>query len=598
MTPARLALPVVLTLPLLLGAQQPAAPEALKDVSLEASAFELADQLWRNASYEVAGEYLEKFLTELPKSGLAPEARYRLAAAYLLLGKSAEAKAAFEKLVQDHFASPWAQLALTAHYDEEGLIKLVDAKRKQAREAHQPEEAQAGLKLLDLHARRFPQGGKSKEELAYRRGDCCRLAGDEVGFASAMKQVVDLDKDGDWGKLATVRLAGLAAFPAKMDELVRLSVGDAEQNRVFLDLAEQALPTLKGEALIKCLSYQARCLPEERKEQRRALHRRIRKEFPTSPWAAESAFWLAEAAFADKEFEQAKAGYLDLAARYPHSPRAAQARRWAGWIDEREATGRELEQLVKGLLARLSAPTGGFAFRFRGEDAGHHKSLAARFAYQSATNDTFISLRLGELSVLLANNKDGFWYQPAGRAELVKGPPTKLPRPTVVAQPDLANRHLSFGFGINGDDQAPPASPFQVHPDLAPALVAGLQGLGHVHVEKGKEADKKAGAVVRLELAASSWDATEPTAVEVVVSSGGGLAEVRGSWCNAGGRKLTATVSDIVLGETLPAEVFAVKVPAGITVRPVQMFNVLEVWADAMRLLAVVGQEVKGDARK
>ena len=121
---------------------------------------------------------------------------------------------------------------------------------------------------------------------------------------------------------ARLSLAGPSAFPAMADELVRLQAGDGEQNLAFLDLADKALPRLKGDDLIKFLAYQARGLPAERKEQRRDLHRRIVKEFPASPWAAESAFWLAEAHFADKEFDQARAGYLELATRYPQSPRA------------------------------------------------------------------------------------------------------------------------------------------------------------------------------------------------------------------------------------------------------------------------------------
>jgi TolA-binding protein len=100
MSAVRRGLLAALALPLLLGAQEPPAPKA---VSLEAGAFELADRVWRSGTYDVAAEYLDKFLAEHPGSDRAPEARYRLAAGYLLLGKADAARAAFEKLVQDHF---------------------------------------------------------------------------------------------------------------------------------------------------------------------------------------------------------------------------------------------------------------------------------------------------------------------------------------------------------------------------------------------------------------------------------------------------------------------------------------------------------------
>jgi TolA-binding protein len=595
---ARPGLLAVVALPLLLGAQEAPAPKAPKAVSLEQGCFELADQVWKTGAYDVAAEYLAKYLAEHPSSTQAPEAGYRLGAAYLLLGKTAEAKTAFEKLVADHFPSPWAQLALTAHYDEDSLVKLADAKRKRAREARRPEEAREALKVLELHAHRFPQGARSKEEMAYRLGDCSLLAGSESGFQSAMTKVTELDKDGDWGKLAAIRLAGAAAIPGKMDELVRLGAGEHEQDAVFLDLAEQALPRLKGDDLIKCLYYKARCLPQDRKEQRLELYRRIVKDYPASPWAAECAFWLAEAQFADKEFDKARAAYLDLAAKYPHSPRAAQARRWAGWLGERDATGKELARVLGGLVRRLADARGGFAFRLQAGDSAQGKKMAVRFAYQGRTNDGYLSIRFGDTAVLLANNKDGFWYQPVGRPELVKAPRTTLPRPSLVAKTDPANNQLSFGMGVTSDEKAEAASPFQVSADVAPALTALVQAFGHVRVEKRHAGGGPARTVIVVQVAAASWDATEPATIEVELGPKDRLAEVRGTWARDGGRTITATIADIVLGDTLPEAAFAVAVPAGVTVRTVEAFNMMELWADGMRLFAMLGQQVKNDLKK
>jgi tetratricopeptide (TPR) repeat protein len=474
----------------------------------------------------------------------------------------------------------------------------VDARRKRAREARKPDEARTALQILDLWARRFPQSARGKEEMAYRRGDCCRLAGDDGGFRDAMHKVIELDKNGDWGKLAAVRLAGPAGLASCMDELVRLSAGEREPAAVFLDLADGVLPALKSDALVKCLYYKARCLAADRKEQARELYRRVLKEFPTSPWAAESAFWLAEAHFDDKEYDKARAGYLELAAKYPHSPRAAQARRWADWLGEREAMAPELDRAVRGLCRRLTEARGGFAFDLRADDSEQGTRLRARLAYDAGANQAYLSLRCGDFSVLVANNKDAFWYRPPGREEMVKAPPLELPRAGLVANGDPVNNRINCGFGVGAQAPGDPGSPFQLSPGLAPALVSSLQTLGHLHVEKRPAGEGKARTVVRLQTVNSSWDATEPFDVELVLDADGRPVEIRGSWSKGGGRTLTATVSDLVLGGALPPAAFAVTVPEGVTVRPVESFNPMELWADAFRLMGVLGQQVKNELKK
>jgi TolA-binding protein len=584
----------VAALPVALAAQnttldvKPPAP-------LDQARFELADGAWRGGRYDEAAQFLEELLKDFPTSSLAPEAGYRLGATYLLLGKTAEAKETFDKLVEKHFDSPWAQLVLTAHYEEEPLAKLADARRKQARTAKCREDARAALKLFELYQRRFPNGSKSKEEVAYKMADSQLLAGDLDFYRAGLKKVVELDADGDWGKLAAIRLAGKAAFARNMDQLVRLSAGDAEQKTVFLEMAREGLPDLRGEDRARCLSYQAHCLPADKKEERRGLYRQIRNEHPGSPWAAEAVFWLAEMSYRDKDLTQTRALYKELADRYPQSPRAELARRWARWIDEQDATSKGLQALIAVLVRQLTQERGGLAFRLEAGDK-EGKTLSLRFAWQERTQDALFQLTYREARMLLANNKDGMWYHPCGQAGLIKAPRMKLPSPHLVVKADPVTRDLGFNMAVSSDDEPSPSAAIQLAPAVPEVLQSWLQSLCHVHLER-PQAGGPVRQIVRLEWATDCWDSRKPTEIEIELDADGRLLQVRGLFWRDDQHRSSAVVSDIVLGGTVPPAAFVVAVRPGTEVRTVEQINPCELMADGMRLFAVLSQQLKADLK-
>jgi TolA-binding protein len=597
MRSARRCLPAAVVLPLLLAAQAaPPTSELKPPAPLDQSQFELADQIWKTSTPEAAAAALEDFLKEHPQSAHAPEARYRLAAAQVLMGKAAEAKATFEKLVEDHFASPWAQLALMTHFEEDALGKLADARRVEARDKKDAERARTAVKLYELYARRFPKGSKSKEELAYKTGDCLLVARDQEGFRTSLRQAQELDKDGGWGKLAAIRLAGVAAFAQNMDQLVRLSVGDGEQKSVFLSLADEAVASLQGEDRIKCLSYQAHCLPTAQKDQRHALLRQVLKDYPASPWAAEAAYWLAEDAFADKAFARAKADYRELAAHYPQSPRAALATRWAGWIEEQDATCTRLTKVLEGVLRRLAQAKGGFAFHLQTAGDGS-KNVDVNFAWQNATQDALFRLRLADAEVLLANNKEALWYRPFGHPGCLKAPRIQLPSPRFALQEDPAANRVNFNFGISTDAPADGGSPFQVSPQTAGLLVNCLHPTFHIHFDPPATAGQ-APRVLRLELAVDSWDSHKPAEITVELDADDQPVAVRGTFWRDDQHKTTATIGGLVLGGPLPQSAFTVSLPPGTDVRGVEAINMFDLFSDGMRLLALLTKQVKDELKK
>src|SRR5262249_33443942 len=109
---------------------------------------------------ETAVLSFQDLLRDFPRSPLAPEAAYRLAAAHLLQGNVGMAGHFHGVLIRDYFASPWAQLALHYHFTEEQILRVADELRQRGREAR-PELARAG-KLYQLCLDRAREKNKTE----------------------------------------------------------------------------------------------------------------------------------------------------------------------------------------------------------------------------------------------------------------------------------------------------------------------------------------------------------------------------------------------------------------------------------------------------
>src|SRR5262249_45069997 len=153
-----------------------------------------------------------------------------------------------------------------------------------ARETGQRQLAQNALKLYHLYHQRYPNGS-GRDSLPYKTADCCLLCDQQDEFRAGMEYVAQMDRQGPWGPLPSIRLAGPAHFREHMDELFHLAAPDDEEDLAFLDLADQALPILKGEDRVKCLYYKARCLPESRRAEALKLYRTIVRKYPRAEMA-------------------------------------------------------------------------------------------------------------------------------------------------------------------------------------------------------------------------------------------------------------------------------------------------------------------------
>jgi outer membrane protein assembly factor BamD (BamD/ComL family) len=554
--------------------------------------FKQAAASWDKGAYDQAAGSLEEFLRAQPHSRHAAEARYKLGSAYLLLGKGAEARTAFADLARNHFQTPWAHLALAAHYDEPSLAQLAEDKLRQARASRQAEDANAAIRVFDVYARRFPQGKTSWDEVVYKMAGCYLLAGkDEAGLAG-LKKVAEHDREGPWGKLAAIRLAGPTAFREHMDELMNLEGVKEEHSNLFLELAEKALPDLEGEDRVKCLYYQACCLRDDSKERRLALYESIVAEHPGSPWAAEAAFAIAEHHFAEKDFDLARAAYVDMAERYPLSPRAAVARRWARWAAHQEEARAALQEAVTQVLHQICEGAGGYAFRLELPACKDlPRPVQVRFAWQGESQDAYLGVHYGDTGIELANNQDGLWCHLLDQVASVTHVKQRLPLPParLWAQEDPILHMTTCGLGLTTDRESTAASAAQALPVLTRGLGELVSARDHLHRAVRRDGEGQERVVIVCESAARNDP--RPVRVEVELNAAGKPHEVRYYDREDGHRKM-ARLTDIVLGEQLPASTFEVHVPAGVEVRTLDQIDPFALFAHAFRMMSVLGNDL------
>jgi TolA-binding protein len=553
----------------------------------EAALFAAGNAALDGGALPEAAAKFEALLKDFPRSKHAPEACHKLACAYLLQGRGEDAKNTFVRLARDHFNSAWGQLSVVAYLGHKQVGDLADEWREKARRPGAAEDAAAAARLYQAYAARFltgPQpapGAKARPEVLFKLADCLRRLGRDSESRAGLTQVRDTDKAGNWGKLAALYLADGAAFKAGLKDFPALNAIGNEGWSAFLEVSERHLPELKGDERACCLCCRACCLAGlSRAAEAADLRRAVIKEFPGSAHAADCAFWLAEEHFHAGRRDEAKAAFLALAEKYPTSPRAVAARRWAGWADESDAAWKEAEGALAALIRRAARPGTGLAFTFRSAPAGG-PGLRARLAVQDG-HHALLDVSCGDSALLLVNGPEGTWYRGPGQAAVLRlRQPMETPVPRVAVTVDPAAQSFSLGGNLVPEGQAPGAPLLSLPPELAGVLVARLRTTAHLHREVRKGDDGKARVAFQLESARPGCP--EPSALTVTLAADGQLHEVELVYPAADGKPARRALTDIVLGEKLPEDLFHFAAPPGTAVKDGEALNLFEIMAALMK---------------
>jgi TolA-binding protein len=567
----------------------------------ERALFDKACDAFNKSEMGPASTALNDFLRDFPKSALAPEAAFKLSAAQGLQGKCAESLQARDRLVHDYITSPWALLILCTQYDEKQLLALANERRlKGIKENSNPDYGSA-LGIYNLCLKRCGEKAKQSpmaqnevtetgKEALYRMGDCLHRLGQEEPFKSVMQQIQAADAQGSWGKLATVRLGDDHVFQDHMDDLLNMHVAGDEELHVFLELADKHVAKLDGDALIKCLYYKARCRAGlQESDKAVTLCQEVIARHPKSKWAAESMMYMAEQEFDKGDTARAKALYLDLAKKYPDSPRAAQARAWAGWLDNADKDWKELQELLVSLALKGSAGKGAFSLRVSRQAEGGGKSIEGRVAFQDAQH-YLLSLAVGPAAFLVAKNDEGQWCRFLDRPEVIKCKKgADMPLPQLIVKDD-AQFSFNWGFGAQAPAQSGP--PIQIAPKAAEVYVGQWKKLFHLKKEKAAE-----GRVV-YRLQQPTWEHQKPVEYEIMIDATKAIQKIRLTLYNDKAEKSVWTITDLCIGGPLPDKVLKPELSSDLTVRTVEELNPMEVFSGVMRLFTVFMEAAGTDGKK
>jgi outer membrane protein assembly factor BamD (BamD/ComL family) len=594
---------VIIAVALLAAGESSLGQEKPKSATQEWERFQKACESFNSGAMDAACSALNDFLRDFPKSALAPEAAFKLSAAYGLQGKGAESAQARERLVRDYMNSPWTFYILCTQYDEKQLLGLANERRLKGINEQSNADITAALCIykvcLDRCNQRANQSPMAKNEVQntgkealYRVGDCLYSLGQEEPFKAIMHQVQAADGDGQWGKLAATRLGDAHAFQERMDELLNLHTADNEELRVFLELADKHAAALDADAQVKCLYYRARChLGLQEIDKALPLCRQVIDKHPKSPWAAEATMYLAEHHFSKGDAAKAKAMYKELAQKYPDSPRAAQARAWVGWLDHADKNWKEVEDLLADLAQKGNAGKGAFSLRVSRQSGGGGKTLEGRVAFQDAQH-YLLSLTIGPAAFLLAKNKDGSWFRLTDRPEVIK---TKkgadVPLPQIVAQDD---GQLSFKWGFG--DQALPQTgpPVQIAPKAAAAFAGRWKTTFHLSKEHAPAT--KGYNLYRLQQ--PTWEHQQVTDIEIELDATKKIQEIRITLYNDKAEKFVWVISDLCVGGPLPEKVLNPELAPGLAVHEVEELNPMEIFSGVMRLFSLAMEAAGANAKK
>jgi hypothetical protein len=561
-----------------------------------AALFDTGSAALNRVALPEATQKFEALLKDFPRSKYAPEAAYKLACAYVLQGRCDDAKLAFVRLPRDFFNSPWGQLSALLHLDPKQLGDLANEKREQARQPGGAEAAVTALRLYQVYGIRFlccpqpPAGAMARAEVQFKMADCLHHLGQDREWRAGLVQVRDQDKDGNWGKLAALYL-GDTALPAAVKDFPALNTIGNEAWTAFLEVSDRHLAGLHGDDNARCLCCRAYCLAGlNRAQDAAAVRRTVIRDFAGSASAADCAFWLAEEDFRAGRRAEAKAAFLDLAAKYPNSPRTATVRRWAAWVDEGDAAWKEVAGVLTALIGRVSQPGTGFAFTLRTTSAAGRPILHARLAIQDS-HHTFLEISCGDSTLLLVNTPEGTWYHGPDQATVLHLPqPMDLPVPRLAVTVDPVAQTFSANGNLVPEAQSPGQPLLSLPSALAPLFVAKARDQIHLHREVRKSKDGC--ALVTFQIEYTRFGRPEPDVATVTLGDGGKIREIELAVLSDD-KPMRWTLTDLVLGEKLPADRFHFTPPAGTSVKNVAVINPFEIMAAVMKLVQALAADAQ-----
>lgn len=513
----------------------------------------------------------EDFVRRYPKSGRAAQAAYQSGCAYLLMQKTNEANEAFKRLASNHFDSPWALLALQLHMDAATLLGLADDLRSQGKTKRAPALTERAAGLYVLFGQRFANDNRTKGEVVYKWADCARRLGKEAEAATAIQNLTRADQ-GDWSKLAAFRLGARDKFQAQMSDLLDLAT-NGEERALFLELADRFQQELPKDARLQCQYLRGHCVEGA---ERLTLFRGLCQDQFDSPWAGEAAFFLAEHAFEKGKYAEAQEVYRALAARHANGPRAKRLTAWATWIDQHAEDQKELQRLVVECLNKFDGKKGGVGVTLNIEADTLPFPIDARIAY--CDRQVLLRASLGDVGFACGLQRPNVtWYRFLNQATMQRVEKSALPILTFkVNEFPKGSVNFQWALAMNQDPAA--VCDIEIDPAVGAIVAAKLTQGKHFHRQP-----KPDGSVDFI----FEWPHRNPNVEQTLTvqfSKQGSLHQMNYQSSNGAGKKFLVVAKDLVFGEPIPREQFAMPNQPGIEVRHLQQVNPWEIFAQMMNL--------------
>lgn len=555
-------------------AYQPAFGQASK----ESAALDGANASFNIGAVQLAASQYQDFLREYPSSASLAEVRYKMFVISSLKLDIANMQKYSDQLIEQHFDSPWACHILMTHCDANRLLAIANQKRKVVDVSKQKPEWERAVRVLQIFMGRFANDKQHQPEVIYKMGDCMRRLGRPEAIP-VLKQVVAIDAEGDWGKLARFWLEDAGYFQKNMDSLAFMQIADNENHLAYLDLVDLHGKNLTPAERAKCLCLQASCLMSlDRKSAAKALWEKVLKEEAASPYAGESAFWLAELAFQESDFVRAREQFRQFAEQFPKHPRAEQARAFEQGLAELDASWQELGQVLQVMYRHcVGKPEPTMSMQLSLSTGNPVKVLNGRFAYQDVQH-MLAQLTWAGGGVVVANNDQGGWFGIYERGLFIQAKQkidVPLPAFTIDRGPD---GKFNF-FGNFGANRAPGTPMLTINPQVLTEIV--IQAKHRVHLLRRPSKDT-AGKVFVLQN--PRFDTPAPTQGELMVDA---TLMPREFHCVVPSSKHAPSewkLSEIRLGEPISAEAFTVPVPAGVQVRQTEQLQPAEIYPPLFEL--------------
>ncbi|MGF1582865.1 MAG: tol-pal system YbgF family protein [Gemmataceae bacterium] len=500
-----------------------------------------------------AAQYLSEYLKNHPMSRRSPEAAYRLAMTYQLLGKKEQANKILTTLTHEYYSTYWGQVVVRVHLDQAQLKKLWKEKYSKARKENDRFLADQTAFLLHLSGQRFPNM-IDKSELAYRLAMCSRILGNKQMFDLNMKTAAAPKSTSDWSKLARCYRGTAETFRKQMDELMSLNSTNDETKRLFLELLDKHRSQLAPEEKTKSLYYQAYCLESEETKKRKLLWNQVVTQSPRSKWGRKASLALAELAYQSGHRDDAFRRYKQLLVDHPSFPERDKVVSWVQCWNQDKQYQLFLGQFVGDIFSRVQNGQGGFAFHLKASREGSDRQLVAQFANQGPR--TLLDVRFGRATFFLTGTKDNSTLLlPDGKNRLVSQKGLNLPGIHFFGSLDPVNNKGTILFKSCQKDQANPIRCDIPKEDII-AMLPHWLGNRHITVRVHKTNDPKRQAYAFLFESVADTPDQDITTVEAFIE-GGNLRTVR-FHSKLFGKNTTIRMTNIRIAEPLPANAFTV----------------------------------------